>query len=204
VQIALGLGGVNGGSWRIVSEHIEVESGKRADNRPKLAEALAACRIHGAKLIIAKLDRLARNVAFISALMDSGVDFEAADFPQANRLTIHILAAVAEHEARMISERTKAALAAAKRRGVKLGGIRNGHVPFTAKVQAMGVKARAANVQRRAADLAPIIAELQVAGFQSFNAIANELNARAIPTMSGTGHWQSTSVARLLARLPAG
>jgi DNA invertase Pin-like site-specific DNA recombinase len=135
--------------------------------------------------------------------MDSGVDFEAADFPQANRLTIHILAAVAEHEARMISERTKAALAAAKRRGVKLGGIRNGHVPFTAKVQAMGVKVRAANVKRRATDLAPIIAELQVAGFRSFNAIANELNARAIPTMSGTGHWQSTSVARLLARLPA-
>jgi DNA invertase Pin-like site-specific DNA recombinase len=110
---------LNGGSWRIVSEHTEVESGKRADNRSKLAEALAACRVHGAKLIIAKLDRLSRNVAFISALMDSGVDFEAADFPQANRLTIHILAAVAEHEARMISERTKAALAAAKRRGVK-------------------------------------------------------------------------------------
>jgi DNA invertase Pin-like site-specific DNA recombinase len=195
---------LNGGSWRIVSEHIEVESGKRADNRPKLAEALATCRVHGAKLIIAKLDRLARNVAFISALMDSGVDFEAADFPQANRLTIHILAAVAEHEARMISERTKAALAAAKCRGVKLGGIRNGHVPFTAKVRAMGIKARAANVQRRAVDLQPIIAELQAAGFRSFNAIANELNKRAIPTMSGTGAWQSTSVARLLARLPAG
>jgi DNA invertase Pin-like site-specific DNA recombinase len=130
---------LNGGKWRIVAEFTEVESGKRADNRPKLAEALAACRVHGATLIIAKLDRLARNVAFVSNLMEAGVDFEAVDFPAANRLTVHILAAVAEHEARMISERTKAALAAAKRRGVKLGGIRNGHVPFTAKVRAMGV-----------------------------------------------------------------
>jgi DNA invertase Pin-like site-specific DNA recombinase len=158
--------------------------------------------VHGAKLIIAKLDRLARNVAFVSNLMEAGVDFEAIDFPQANRLTIHILAAVAEHEARMISERTKAALAAAKRRGVKLGGLRDGHKPFTAKVRAMGVKARAANVQRRVADMQPIIAEVQAAGFQSLNAIAAELNARSIPTMSGIGRWQATSVARLLARLP--
>jgi DNA invertase Pin-like site-specific DNA recombinase len=81
-------------------------------------------RLRGAKLIIAKLDRLARNMAFISNLMESGVEFEAVDFPQANRLTIHIMAAMAEHEAKMISERTKAALAAAKRRGVKLGGGR--------------------------------------------------------------------------------
>src|SRR6266446_8406881 len=84
---------------------------------------VVALGIHGAKLIIAKLDRLARNVAFVSALMDAGVEFEAVDFPQANRLTIHIMAAVAEHEAKAISERTKAALASARRRGVKLGGI---------------------------------------------------------------------------------
>jgi DNA invertase Pin-like site-specific DNA recombinase len=99
---------LNGGDWRIVGEFTEVESGKRKD-RPKLAAALAACRVHGAKLVIAKLDRLARNVAFVSALMEAGVEFEAVDFPQANRLTIHILAAVAEHEAKVISERTKAA-----------------------------------------------------------------------------------------------
>src|SRR6516225_5751773 len=117
----------------------------------KLAEALKACRALGATLIIAKLNRLARNVHFVSGLMESGVEFTAVDFPQANRLTVHILAAVAEHEAKMISERTKAALAAAKRRGVALGGIRDGHVPFTAKVRALGVKARAANVARRAA-----------------------------------------------------
>ena len=100
-----------------------MESGKRSD-RPKLAEALRLCRVHGATLIIAKLDRLARNVAFVSNLMRSGVEFTAVDFPQANRLTVHILAAVAEHEAKMISERTKAALKAAKARGKKLGGHR--------------------------------------------------------------------------------
>src|SRR5712672_2197061 len=114
---------LDGGGWTLLAELIEIESGKRAD-RPKLEEALQLCRVHGAKLIIAKLDRLARNVAFVSNLMKSGVEFEAVDFPQANRLTVHILAAVAEHEAKVISERTKAALAAAKRRGVKLGGYR--------------------------------------------------------------------------------
>ena len=96
---------LNGGDWRLVAEVTEVESGKRSD-RPKLAEALKLCRLHGAALIIAKLDRLARNVAFISNLMESGVEFHAVDFSQANRLTVHILAAVAEHEAKAISERT--------------------------------------------------------------------------------------------------
>jgi DNA invertase Pin-like site-specific DNA recombinase len=192
---------LNGGNWRVVAEFTEIESGKRKD-RPKLAEALAACRVHCAKLVIAKLDRLARNVAFVSHLMESGVDFEVVDFPQANRLTIHILAAVAEHEARMISERTKAALAAAKRRGVKLGGIRKGHKPFTPQMRAMGVKACVANAQRRAEDMQPIVTELRAAGFVKFEAIAAELNARSIPTVSGTGRWQATSVSRLLARLP--
>jgi DNA invertase Pin-like site-specific DNA recombinase len=107
---------LNGGTWQVVAEFTEIESGKNAD-RPKLAAALKECRLRRAKLIIAKLDRLARNVAFVSNLMESGVEFEAVDFPQANRLTIHIMAAIAEHEAKMISDRTKAALAAAKRRG---------------------------------------------------------------------------------------
>src|ERR1700683_5698599 len=106
-----------------LSEFTEVESGRRSD-RPQLAAALAACRVHRAVLVIAKLDRLARNVAFVSSLMEAGVEFEACDFPQANRLTIHILAAVAEHETRMISDRTRAALSAAKSRGTVLGGFR--------------------------------------------------------------------------------
>ena len=108
------------GRWTLVAEFVEVESGRGKD-RPKLQEALRMCRLHGAKLVIAKMDRLARNVAFISNLMESGADFVAVDFPQANRLTVHILAAVAEHEAEAISTRIKEALAAAKARGKKLG-----------------------------------------------------------------------------------
>src|SRR5258706_12921271 len=109
---------------QLIAEYTEIESGKRTD-RPKLVKALAACRLHRAILIIAKLDRLARNVAFVSNLMEAGVEFEAVDFPTANRLTIHILAAVAEHEAKMISDRTRSALAAAKARGIRLSGFRN-------------------------------------------------------------------------------
>jgi DNA invertase Pin-like site-specific DNA recombinase len=106
---------------QIVAEFIEVESGKRHTNRPQLLAALVECRKRRAVLLIARLDRLARNVAFIANLMDSDVEFVAVDMPHANRLTIHILAAVAEHEREMISQRTKAALAAAKARGKKLG-----------------------------------------------------------------------------------
>ena len=111
---------INGGAANLVAEFTETESGKRND-RTQLAEALAVCKKQKAKLVIAKLDRLARNVAFISNMMRSGVDFVAVDMPDANRLTVHILAAVAEHEREMISQRTKAALQAAKKRGVKLG-----------------------------------------------------------------------------------
>jgi DNA invertase Pin-like site-specific DNA recombinase len=192
---------LNGGDWRIVAEFTEVESGKRKD-RPKLADALAACRMHGAKLIIAKLDRLARNVAFVSALMEAGVEFEAVDFPQANRLTIHILAAVAEHEAKVISERTKAALAAAKRRGVKLGGFRAG-AKLTAKARQAGYAARAAVADAKAADYAGVIAELRTAGVTSLAGIAAALNERGIPTASGSGTWQAVQVSRMLARIGA-
>jgi DNA invertase Pin-like site-specific DNA recombinase len=189
---------LNGGDWKIKSEFTEVESGKRAD-RPQLAAALAACRLHGAKLIIAKLDRLARNVAFVSNLMEAGVDFVAVDFPQANRLTVHILAAVAEHEAKMISERTKAALAAAKARGVKLGGDHGARL--TQKARRAGWEARMARADAKAADYAPAIAEIQAAGITSLRGIAAELNNRGIPTATGTGTWQAAQVSRVLARL---
>jgi DNA invertase Pin-like site-specific DNA recombinase len=185
---------LNGGGWRIVGEFTEIESGKRKD-RPKLMEALAACRLYGAKLIIAKLDRLARNVAFTSNLMESGVDFEAVDFPQANRLTIHILAAVAEHEARAISERTKAALAATKK---KLGGYRPG-AKLTPKAREAGSAAVARMAAQRAADIGPTIAELRTKGATSLRAIAAGLNERRIPTARGGG-WTATQVMRLVKR----
>jgi DNA invertase Pin-like site-specific DNA recombinase len=111
---------LNGGSWTMVAEFTEIESGKHAD-RPQLAAALAACKKHKAKLVIAKLDRLSRNLAFIATLMDSGVEFLAVDNPHANKLTVHILAAVAQHEREAIAQRTRDALQAAKARGKRLG-----------------------------------------------------------------------------------
>jgi DNA invertase Pin-like site-specific DNA recombinase len=188
---------LNGGRWKLVGEFKEVESGKKND-RPELAKALAACRVHGAELIIAKLDRLARNVAFISALMEAGVEFTAVDFPQANRLTVHILAAVAEHEAAMISARTKAALAAAKARGVKLGGDRAGII---ASQNPKGVKAsakvRREKAQKRVADLLPTIEDIRDEGAESLREIAAALNERGIEAPRG-GEWQAAQVQRIL------
>jgi DNA invertase Pin-like site-specific DNA recombinase len=189
---------LNGGRWKMVAEAVEIESGKRND-RPKLAEALALCRVHGATLVIAKLDRLARNVNFISNLMESTVEFTAVDFPQANRLTIHILAAVAEHEAAMISARTKAALGAAKARGVKLGGDR-GNI---ASLAAVGAKVSAAKRGEKAAsrshDLLPVIRSAQASGASSLRQIAEVLNERGIKTARG-GEWAAVQVQRVLSR----
>lgn len=188
-------GYLNGGAWTLVAEVIEVESGKKAD-RPKLTEALRLCRLHGATLVIAKLDRLARNVAFVSALMEAGVDFVAVDFPQANRLTVHILAAVAEHEAKAISDRTKAALAQAKARGVKLGGDR-GHMPtIAAQGHAASLAVRQGKAKSRATDLLPVIAEIRAGGAGSFQAVADALNSRGITTARG-GAWRPTQVRRV-------
>jgi DNA invertase Pin-like site-specific DNA recombinase len=197
-QQAAVLGYLNGGSWRLVAEVVEVESGKKA-NRPKLAEALRLCRLHGATLIIARMDRLARNVAFVSGLMESKVDFVAVDFPQANRLTIHILAAVAEHEAKCISERTKAALQAAKARGVKLGGYRGGY--FKPGTIAASRATRVAKADDRAALIAPVIEELHAAGVTSLGGIARGLMARRIPAPRGGAAWREAQVSRLLARI---
>ncbi len=190
---------LNGGQWALLSEYVEIESGKRSD-RPQLSAALAACRLHKAKLVIAKLDRLARNVAFVSTLMESGVDFVAVDFPTANRLTIHILAAVAEHEAHAISERTKAALAAAKARGAQLGGYR-GRSGTPADCE----RARAAQVasaDQRASDLADTIRSIRAEGHISLRSIGSELTRRGIPTLRGGG-WSSSQVSNVLARITA-
>jgi len=190
---------LNGGHWQLVQEIVEVESGKRND-RPAIAEALRLCRLHKATLVIAKLDRLARNVHFISSLMEAGVDFIACDFPEANRLTVHILAAVAEHEATMISARTKAALTAAKARGVALGGQR-GKVSRMASMAAKGAKVSAKVRQEAAAkrrdDLLPVIAELKAKGAASLRALAEGLNAAGLTTARG-GNWSATQVMRVL------
>jgi len=138
------------------------------------------------------------HVAFISNLMEANVDFEAVDFPQANRLTIHILSAVAEHEAKMISERTRAALAAAKARGVQLGGFRGR--AGTASDCAKARQARTAKAATRAADLAPLIRDIRASGAMSLRAIARELNARGITAPRG-GHWLAPQVAAVLARV---
>ena len=192
-------GYLNGGNWTLVQEVVEVESGKRND-RPQIAEALRRCRLHKATLVIAKLDRLARNVHFISSLMESGVDFVACDFPEANRLTVHILAAVAEHEALMISARTKAALSAAKSRGAKLGGQR-GAPDRMARIGAKGATASALARQgaavKRHADLMPLIESLRSAGITTLRGIADGLNRASISAPRG-GTWTPTQVSRIV------
>ena len=183
--------------YSLLAEMVEVESGRNSD-RPRLAQALGLCRLHGATLIIAKLDRLARSVAFVSNIMESAVDFLAADFPEANRLTIHILSAVAEHEARMISDRTKAALCAARRRGVVLGGDRGNLPAVAAKGAQASALARTRLADERAQDIAAIIRPLLGAG-QSYQAIAAEFAKRGISTVRG-GLWTGQKVARMMRR----
>lgn len=189
---------LNGGQWSLMAEVVEVESGKR-DDRPKLAEAMALCRVHGATLVIAKLDRLSRDAHFLLGLQKAGVRFVAADMPQANELTIGLLAVVAQHERQMISRRTKEALAAAKARGVVMGGFR-GYVPSTADIEA-ATATRRALAASRAADLAPIVADLRAGGATSLREIAAGLNQRGIPTARNGSAWSPTQVARLLDRI---
>src|SRR5215831_3184820 len=169
---------LNGGNWRIIAEFTEIESGKRSD-RPQLDKALAAARAHRVPLVVAKVDRLTRSVAFLSRLLEAGVDVRFADLPMVEgatgRFLLQQMAAVAELEAGMISARTKAALAAAKRRGVQLGGARDKH-GLTAKVRAQGRAAVQERVQARADDLAAIVKELQANGATSLRAIAAKLN----------------------------
>jgi DNA invertase Pin-like site-specific DNA recombinase len=193
---------LNGGDWRIVAEFTEVESGKRSD-RPELDKALAAARVHRVPLVVSKVDRLTRSVAFLSRLMEAGVDVRFADLPQVEgatgRFLLQSMVAVAELEAGMISARTKAALAAAKRRGRKLGGDRG--VRPSAKTRAKGIAVISAQAATRAVDLASTIAELRANGAISLRAIAAGLNARGIPTARGSGRWSSVQVRRVLGRI---
>lgn len=180
----------------LIGEFVEVESGARSD-RPELAAAFAACRIHGARLVIAKLDRLARDAHFLLGLDKAGIDFVATDMPHANRLTVGIMALVAEQERAMISARTKAALAAAKARGVKLGKPENlSRRDRGCEISAMVRRAKA-KAEARAADLLPIITSLQEAGASTYAALAQALNERGIPTARG-GQWRPAQVQRVM------
>lgn len=185
---------LNGGAWELVEAFTEVETGKGADalaRRPQLEAALKACKRHKAILVIAKLDRLSRNLAFIATLMEAGVEFRAVDMPDANKFTVHIMAAVAEQERDMIAARTKAALKAAKARGVQLG--KNGRV--------LAERHKADAAER----LAPIAGELRTLHGQglSLRKIADALNERGVQSPGG-GLWQAGNVQRALRRLEGG
>ncbi len=186
----------------LVNEYIEVESGKRND-RPKLAQALAEARAYGATLLIAKMDRLSRDAHFLIGLERSGVEFVACDNPKANRLTIGILALVAEQE-EAISARTKAALSV-KREQLAAKGQRLGNPNGAAHLKGRGNAEAAAAVREQAnafaSRLAPIIADLRSKGVTSANAIAREMNARHVPTARG-GNWTAKAVLNMLARQP--
>lgn len=172
----------------LAGEFTEVESGRKR-NRPQLAAALAACKRNRARLIIARLDRLARNVAFVSSLMESRVDFVAADNPHASPFMVHVISAMAEEEARLTSERIKSALKAAKERGVRLGAM--GEVRARENIAAADAFAE---------KMAPIIQGLYEEGITTERAICAELNARNIPTPRG-GVWHNRTVGRLLHRI---
>ena len=183
----------------VLARFTEVESGRKA-NRPELGKALHLAKISGATLVIAKLDRLSRNAAFPLALRDSGVRFVAVDMPEANDLTVGIMALVAQVEREAISRRTKEALAVAKARGVKLGNP-NGAASLK-RAGKGGVALRAAvsaNAAAFAADLAPLLADIRAAGQTSLRAVAAELTARGIRTRRG-GVWDVGKVKGLFDR----
>jgi DNA invertase Pin-like site-specific DNA recombinase len=190
---------VRSGDWKIIDEYIEVETGKH-DDRPKLREALHRAKMTGGALVIAKLDRLSRNVRFIAELQESRARFIACDMPDANELTIHIFAALAQWERKAISERTRKALQAIKARGKRLGNpngaralrrARRGNTAAVAKI--------VADADRYAVDVLPIIQDIQRQGLVTLEAIAGELNERGILTRRG-GRWWPGSVKNLLAR----
>lgn len=185
---------------QIIAEYVEVESGRKND-RAQLTAALRHARVHGARLLIAKLDRLGRNAAFLMALRDSGADFVACDDPHTTPLTAGIKAIIAEEEARQISSRTVSALAACKARGVKLGNP-NGAAALrrAGKGNKASCEAQRAKADAFAADLSDTLADVHAAGHTTLKAQAQELNRRGIKTARG-GRWHPSSVANLHMRL---
>ncbi len=193
---------LNGGDWELLDEFVEVESGKR-DDRPKLIEALQQCVLTGATLLVAKLDRLSRDAHFLLGLQKAGVPFVACDMPDANSMTVGLLAVVAQAEREAISKRTTEALAAAKARGVKLGNP-NGAAALQRHIKAHGngaaVAAVRANAQDRAERMRPTIEGLKAEGVTSLRHIAAALNERGILTPRN-GSWHPATVRTLLQRL---
>lgn len=189
-------------SCHLIAEFTEVESGRR-DDRPALDEALATSRVHRAPLIVAKVDRLTRSVAFLSRLLEAGVDVRFADLPSiegpTGRFMLQQMAAVAELEAGLISSRTRAAFAAAKARGTKLGGYRG--TTISAEVRAASAAERTRRSRQRALDLVPVIRDLQGAGMTTTAQIARAFNERRIPTVLGNGQWSAVQIARVLSRI---
>jgi DNA invertase Pin-like site-specific DNA recombinase len=185
---------------RLVGDFTEVESGGQAD-RPELLKALAQCRLRNYTLVIAKLDRLSRNAAFLLTLRDSGARFVAADMPEASNLTIGILAVVAEAEREAISARTKAALQAAKARGVVLGTPRNLTAAARQAGSTRGNQVKAVKALARCRDLAPVVdAIINDEGIESMAGIAAALNDRGVYAPRG-GAWSASQVVRVFDRL---
>lgn len=181
---------IAGCDGEVVAEFTETESGKKAHDRPALGEALAVAKKHGAVLLIAKLDRLARNVHFISGLMESNVRFVAADMPKVDKLMLHIHAAFAEDELRRVSQRTKEALAAAKRRGVVIG----------ATGRALAARYKAEATERAKKEFHSVFEEAQSAGCRTTRAFRDFLNARKVPGPGG-GLWHLPNTFKTLKRL---
>jgi DNA invertase Pin-like site-specific DNA recombinase len=202
---------LNGGQWKHIAEFVEIETGKN-DDRPMLREALHRAKVTGATLVIAKLDRLSRNVGFIARLQESQVRFVCADMPDANELTINLLASIAQHERKAISERTARALQAVKaqekdprqrqarrKRGKKGLGNPNGAKALQGLGNEAAVHALLAKADRHAQDVLPIVQDIQSTGVTSLRSIAAELNARGILT-ARKGQWHPTTVRNLLNR----
>ncbi|MDR3798428.1 MAG: recombinase family protein [Terracidiphilus sp.] len=194
---------LNGGAWESVGEFTEIETGKRAD-RPQLARALARCRQQHATLIVAKLDRLSRNTRFLLQVVhdsgEAGVVFcDLPTIPEGpvGKFIVTQMASVAELEAGLISQRTKAALKAAKARGTKLGGRRVSAARF-AEIGAAARQAHVERVRRARVEIMPAIEKLQASGARSLRQFAAGLNAAEVPTPRGRGEWSAVQAQRLL------
>ena len=190
---------LNYGDWNVIEELVEIESGKN-NRRPKMMEAIDLCKASGATLLVAKIDRLARDAAFLLNLKDAGIEFIAADMPEANRLTIGIMALVAEQEREIISKRTKDALAAAKAKGVQLGAYRDGkfvgRIGTTEDVKRAS-DARTALYRSRSVEKWPMLQKVDPEGSLSLRSIADSLNLMNVPTVLGKGSRSANSVKRL-------